>query len=289
MSAMFFAGRAARVMAASCIVLIPALPARAADPPATSAVDAPAKPAEEPPKPPPSIRGDRRRTVRNYWNNLAYNFIGVATRGNHEPLLVTGALTGVAFAWDDEGVKYFAQHPHPDFGKLGSKLGGTIAVAGLTIGGFSAARFSSGDRFRASTYDLSQAIIVNQVWTQGLKLAIRRERPDHSNRVSFPSGHASNAFAAATVIARHYPRLSVPTFGLASYIAVSRMAANKHHFSDIVAGAGFGYGVGRLVTRRNSRDPDAPKAPPEKPTTLWIAPDSGPAGDGAGARIVFAF
>jgi hypothetical protein len=66
------------------------------------------------------------------------------------------------------------------------------------------------------------------------------------------------------------------------------MAANKHHFSDIVAGAGFGYGVGRLVTRRNSRAPDAP-ATPAPTTSLHVVPDSGPSGDGAGGRLVFSF
>jgi membrane-associated phospholipid phosphatase len=235
------------------------------------------------------VRDDKRRTLKSYWNNLAYNFLGVATSGNHEPLLVTAALTATAFAWDDEGKKYFAQHPHPDFGKLGSKLGGSVAVAGLTVGAFSASRIRGGDRFRASTYDISQAIIVNQVWTQALKMTIRRQRPDESNRVSFPSGHASNAFCAATVIARHYPRLAVPGYGVATYIAVSRMAANKHHFSDIVAGGGFGYGVGRLVTRRNSRDPDQPKGAPPTATGLSVLPDGGPSGDGAGVRVVFAF
>jgi membrane-associated phospholipid phosphatase len=279
--------RPAVVVATAALAASLAVPLRAQTPAPPPAPEPAASP--EPHKPRPSVRDDKRRTMKGYWNNLAYNFLGVATRGNHEPLLVTAALTGTAFMWDDEGKKYFAQHPHPDFGKLGSKLGGTIAVAGLTIGGFSAGRMSSFDRVRASTYDVSQAIIVNQVWTQALKLAIRRERPDGSNRVSFPSGHASNAFAAATTIVRHYPRLAVPGFGVATYIAVSRMAANKHHFSDIVAGAGFGYGVGRLVTRRNSRAPDEPGTPPPTPTTLWIAPDSGPAGDGAGARLVVSF
>ena len=279
--------RSAVVLATAAITVFSTLPLRAQTAPASPP---PAEPAASPeaPKPRPSVRDDKRRTMKGYWNNLAYNFLGVATRGNHEPLLVTGALTAVAFAWDDEGKKYFAQHPHPDFGKIGSQLGGSIAVAGLTIGAFSAGRLSSGDRPRAASYDISQAIIVNQVWTQALKLAINRERPDASNQVSFPSGHASNAFCAATVIARHYPRLAVPSFGLASYIAVSRMAANKHHFSDIVAGAGFGYGVGRLVTRRNSRAPDAP-APPAPVTGFTIVPDAGPAGDGAGARLLITF
>jgi membrane-associated phospholipid phosphatase len=279
--------RHAAILVSAAITAFSTVPLRAQDaapPPPVTPPDA----STETPKPRPSLRDDKRRTMKGYWNNLAYNFLGVATSGNHEPLLVTGALTATAFAWDDEGKKYFAQHPHPDFGKLGSTLGGSIAVAGLTVGAFSAGRFSSFDRVRASTYDVSQAIIVNQVWTQGLKFAIRRERPDESNRVSFPSGHASNAFAAATVIVRHYPRLAVPGFGVATYIAVSRMAANKHHFSDIVAGAGFGYGVGRLVTRRNSRAPDAP-ATPAPATSLTVMPDGGPAGDGAGFRLVVTF
>ncbi len=236
----------------------------------------------------PSIRDDKRRTMKGYWNNLAYNFLGVMTPGNYEPLLVTAALTAPAFMWDEEGKKYFAAHPHENWADIGQTLGGTVAVAGLTIGAFSASRIRGGDRFRATTYDISQAIIVTQVWTQALKFTVTRERPDESNNLSFPSGHASNAFCAATVIARHYRRLAIPGYGVATYIAVSRMAANKHHFSDIVAGAGFGYGVGRLVTRRNSRDPDAPKGTPAA-ASLSIAPYGGPSGDGAGVRVHFTF
>ena len=279
--------RSAAALAIAAITAFSTLPLRAQTAPASPPAAEPAA-SPEAPKPPPSVRDDKRRTMKSYWNNLAYNFLGVATRGNHEPLLVTAAFTAPAFAWDDEGVKYFEQHPHPDFADIGATIGGSIAVAGLTIGAFSAGRLSSGDRPRAASYDMSQAIIVNQVWTQALKFVVRRERPDGSNNVSFPSGHASNAFTAATVLSRHYPRLSVPSFGLATYIAVSRMAANKHHFSDIVAGAGFGYGVGRVVTRRNSREPDPPAAPAPA-TSLTVVPDGGPAGDGAGARLVLTF
>jgi membrane-associated phospholipid phosphatase len=275
------------VVAAAAFSVFSTLSLRAQTAPASPIPTAPAA-APDAQTPRPSVRDDKRRTMKGYWNNLAYNFLGVATRGNHEPLLVTGALTAVAFAWDDEGKKYFAQHPHTNFGDIGSQMGGSVAVAGLTVGFFSAGRMVSGDRFRAATYDMSQAIIVNQVWTQGLKLAARRERPDASNRVSFPSGHSSNAYCAAAVLGRHYPRLAVPGYALASFIAVSRMAANKHHFSDIVAGAGFGYGVGRLVTRRNSRAPAAPAAP-EPAAHVTVLPDGGPSGDGAGARLVVSF
>ena len=274
-----------------------AAPSEAAEEPgglaaASSLRSGPEGPADPPPPvahDAPRRRGanDARRTVRSYPLNLAYNFLGVLTPGNHKPLLVTASLTAPAIAWDDEAVGYFAKHPHRRWADIGRVMGGGIAIGGLTVGLFSAGRFAHPDRVRAATYDLSQAVIVNLSYTYVLKLAVHRQRPDESSRQSFPSGHASNAFAAATVISRHYKKLAVPAYGLASYIALSRLAASKHHFSDVVAGAGIGFGVGRVVVRRNSRPPAAhpdPAAP-----SLMILPDRGPAGDGVGASLRLAF
>ena len=262
-------------------------------------------PAVDQPSPPPSpapatqgasggaapiprwVPDDKRRTLRGYWANLRYNFLGVVTPGNHVPLLVTAALTAPAFAWDDEFQGYFARHPHEQWGRIGANLGGGIAVTGLTLGLFSAGRYSHGDRFRGTTYDISQAVIINQVYTQVVKLSIRRDRPDLSDRQAFFSGHASNAFALAAVIADHYRFLAVPSYAVATYIATSRMAATKHHFSDVVAGAGFGFGVGRAVVRRNSRPPDKPGA---KDVVRWdLVPANGPAGDGRGLQVRVSF
>lgn len=244
--------------------------------------------APAPASPVPRARpDDKRRTLRSYGGNLAYNLLGVVTPGNHGPLIVTVALTAPAFAWDDEGVDYFRKHPHHQFGNIGAAAGGGIAVTGLTLGFFSAGRFARGDRFRDMTYDVSQAVIVNQVYAQALKFTFRRERPDGSNRQSFPSGHASNAFAVATVVARHYRSLRFPAYAAASYIALSRMAANKHYFSDIVAASGFGFGVGRVVVRRNSRPPAAGAI--DTHSELSLTPDRGPAGDGRGLSLVLSF
>ena len=244
-------------------------------------------PTPEEAKPKRLIRpDDKRRTLRSYRHNLAYNFLEVVKPGNYRPLLVTAGLTGASVLLDDEGVDYFRDHPHERFGRIGADLGGSIAISGLTVGLFSAGRIARGDRFRAATYDLSQAIIINQVYTLTLKLATRRERPDGSNRHSFPSGHASNLFATATVIARHYRRLAIPSYAVASYIAVSRLAANKHYLSDSVAGAGLGFSVGRVVVHRNGRPPDAlaPKLP-----AISLMPDPGPSGDGLGIALVASF
>src|SRR6185503_8960210 len=143
------------------------------------------------------------------------------------------------------------------------------------------------DRFRASSYDISQAILITQVYTQAIKLTVRRQRPEGTSRVSFPSGHASNAFAAASVIAHHYPDLRFPAYAVASYIAVSRLAANKHHLSDVVAGSGLGWGIGRAVYRRNGRPPDAPGHP--DPPKVTFLPDHDLEGTGIGLRLVVHF
>jgi hypothetical protein len=264
--------------------------------PATAAPDPVSTPA------PPIIPGpvparlrpdDKRRTMRGYFNNLGYNFLGVVTRGNQRPLLITTALTASSFLLDDEAKKYFSDHPYPNYGKIGSNLGGTVAVVGLTVGMFSAGRISRGDKFRATSYDLSQAIIVTAVYTSALKFTVRRERPDGSNNMSFPSGHSSNAFATASVVARHYPKLTVPVYAFATYVAVSRMAAEKHHLSDIVAGSGLGWGIGRVVVRRNGRAPGVQPGktgePPPDKTTWQVVPWAGPSGDGRGLAVVVRF
>ena len=235
---------------------------------------------------------DKRRTVRSYPHNLLYDTIAVLQRDNHKPLLITAGITAPSFALDHTCEQYFHDHPHHNFGKIGATLGGTVAVVGGTIGLFSAGRISRGDRFRAASYDLSQAIIVAGIYTLALKEAAQRERPDGSNNLSFPSGHASNAFAIASVLARHYRKLAIPAYGFGTFVAVSRMAAEKHHFSDIVVGSGLGVSIGRVVVRRNGRPPDSKPAPTEPPPdkTSWeLMPWAGPSGDGRGVVLVIGF
>jgi hypothetical protein len=274
--------------AARTIVLALLLAARAV----SATAQEPAPPVIPGPK--PKLQpDDKRRTMRSYGHNLAYNLRDVLAPRNFKPLLITAAATAPSFLLDDEGERYFRDHPHENWGRLGANAGGTLAMAGLTIGVFSAGRISRGDRFRSMSYDLSQAILVTQVYTQGLKFAVGRERPDGSNNKSFPSGHSSNAYTAATVAALHYKKMAIPAYGLATYIGVSRMAANKHHFSDVVAGAGLGWVIGRSVVHRNSRPPDpkpgdpVPAVPPK--ATWQVTGWPGPSGDGRGAVLVVRF
>jgi membrane-associated phospholipid phosphatase len=79
---------------------------------------------------------------------------------------------------------------------------------------------------------------------QGGKHLVARERPDGSNRQSFPSGHTATAFVAAELLYQEYGERSVWTgiagYSVASLVGVARICNNKHWLSDVVAGAGAG-------------------------------------------------
>ena len=65
--------------------------------------------------------------------------------------------------------------------------------------------------------------------------------------------HAADTFAFATAVERHLGwRYAVPAYTFASYVAISRLPANRHWFSDTVFGAAVGIIAGRTVTSREA-------------------------------------
>ena len=70
------------------------------------------------------------------------------------------------------------------------------------------------------------------------------ERPDGSEFTSFPSGHTATAFMCAEILSQEYKDES-RLYGILGYTAAAatgylRIYNDKHWFSDVVAGAGFG-------------------------------------------------
>ena len=198
-------------------------------------------------------RGDGRRTLGRLPANLGRSAIGVFHADNLVPFLVGGAGAGVASFADDhfaDSVNYSGSGWGKQFATAGGPVWGSLFTAAM----FTAGRFSDHARFRALTYDMVDAVIVNFGYSEVIKAAVGRERPNGENNQSFPSGHASNAFTIATVTQQHYGwKLGVPAYLIAGVVGASRIQQDKHYVSDVVAGATLGYIVGRTVVRVNSR------------------------------------
>jgi membrane-associated phospholipid phosphatase len=264
-------------------------PAPEASPsPAPEASPSPAPSPAPGPKEPIVVRD--HRTIRSYPANLGHNVIEVFDKGSIAPLLIGAAATGLATPFDDNVVRYFGSHPHDTWGNVGRVMGtGVVAVAASTAV-LGVGHFANGDRFRAATYDMSQAVVVNAFYTLIIKTAVHRERPDKSDHYSFPSGHASNAFACAQVWVEQYGwKAAIPGYLAATFVAGSRLALNKHYLSDIVAGATLGVIVGKSVVRWDAKPSHKP-GPGEKPKAqVWLSPATAPDGSGLGIGVTVQF
>ena len=122
------------------------------------------------------------------------------------------------------------------------------AVRGLT------SEAHAGQAFLFSALIGAESLIVNQ----GIKRLFRRARPtvagDPRLKVrkpstsSFPSGHASAAFFAASILtAWSTPWLAPLWFVLALVVGTSRAYVRIHHASDVVAGAVVGLALGQVA------------------------------------------
>lgn len=93
----------------------------------------------------------------------------------------------------------------------------------------------------------------------GIKSLFRRTRPVHEGErpyrlrrpltSSFPSGHATSGFMAATLLSDDDHKMAPIYFGLATVVALSRVYVKIHHASDVAAGAVLGLGMGQVAKR----------------------------------------
>jgi membrane-associated phospholipid phosphatase len=127
----------------------------------------------------------------------------------------------------------------------------------------------------------TEAIILATATTALLKGTLGRTRPfatpdtnpndfrfaagfGTSARQSFPSGHTTTAFAAASAVTselrRLYPQsvwyVAPVLYGGATMVGLSRMYHNKHWASDVVLGAAIGTFSGLKVVRYSHSHPD---------------------------------
>ena len=97
----------------------------------------------------------------------------------------------------------------------------------------------------------ADSLIVSTLFSEALKRITHEKRPDGSNYESFPSGHATAAFAVATMQANYHPKQAIFWYAGATVIAASRVKLNRHYTHDVIAGAALGYFTSKLELGQN--------------------------------------
>lgn len=171
------------------------------------------------------------------------------------------AAVAIVAAFDKPIMDFVQRNRHDSFAKALTPFGGGRALQ------ISVLMFAGGALFHDRRLESAgRDAVISELWASGLvtpliKQVVGRARPfvgegTHSfdpfggkSRESFPSGHATNAFAAATAIAAHYDSLAARTiiYSIATGVAYARVNDNVHWPSDVVAGALIGRAVAKGV------------------------------------------
>ncbi|GGE90560.1 PAP2 superfamily protein [Chishuiella changwenlii] len=114
----------------------------------------------------------------------------------------------------------------------------------LMVYGLNAFGVKGKHNFRDRTIIYTTSQLISAAFVVPLKHLTNEERPDKSNRLSFPSGHTAIAFSSAQFMFREYRDtnfwLSISGYSFAVFTGIYRMVNDKHWINDVVAGAGCG-------------------------------------------------
>jgi membrane-associated phospholipid phosphatase len=199
-------------------------------------------------------------------------------------LVASGAVAG-SFLLDDEAREELSLERDGGGGAMerdGNRFGNPLLVSSAIALSYAAGRVTGREGLAASSARAAAGFVATGVVTQSLKWAVGRPRPDlgpedeelqpgsfDNDHQAWPSGHAAVAFSLATSIAMESDRAWVGTaaYGLAGVTAWSRVRADRHWASDVVAGAV----IGTLVTRSTIRWLEA-RGADDDPPALMIGP-----------------
>jgi len=147
-------------------------------------------------------------------------------------------------------------------GNVGNWLGGGETLIVLCVALFLIGYLWKNETWRLAGFDGVVAHAIAGIAVQIPKHVIGRPRPRWTHQQAFefgpsfqggldafPSGHAAASFAVAAVLARYFPRGAWVWYGMALFVAMSRVIRGSHFLTDALAGATLGFIVGYVWVR----------------------------------------
>ena len=143
------------------------------------------------------------------------------------------------------------------------RLGAEYSVG--VLGGFYLAGATGNETAKQVAQDgLAASLIASGIITPSIKWVVGRSRPRANvgtadfkpfsdPNASFPSGHTTEAFALASVVASHYDArwVQYSAYSLAGLVGVARAYHDAHFASDVLTGAIIGTLTGKSVVEHN--------------------------------------
>jgi membrane-associated phospholipid phosphatase len=226
----------------------------------------------------PMVESGQRETpgimtyVRSFPADMAQGTGNVFSRDN--AVLFAGGvlLLGAAYAFDDPVQGYFQNERPIDHASKYGDFWGQEGVLYSTGGIVFVGAVTGSDAALRTGMAAVHAEIIAGLTTTALKRLTGRERPDGESHTSFPSGHATNAFAFAASVSEVNGNplvLAGPLYTAAVFTAASRVQDNRHYTSDVVAGALVGTIVGKSMGR-HFRTPDVSHGPQVAVEPLFV-------------------
>ncbi len=182
-------------------------------------------------------------------------------RGDAKWWIGFGAVTGALIATDrDSSTLFKNSQGQISWGNHISHVGASYTLIPLVAGFYGYGVLRDDPKAREVGVLGTEALLDSLIVAEALKFAAGRNRPDSQGEKSqffdagdsFPSGHAIESWALASVIAHEYGRghtklVPILAYSLAGVVSMSRFAAQRHYASDIVAGGAMGWFIGRYV------------------------------------------
>jgi hypothetical protein len=209
------------------------------------------------PTPAPVAPTPRHTGVKAMIKGLGQDFMHLPSKENVYWAGIGGGLALAVHPLDDKVATQVTGNSAADtFFKPGQVIGSTTVLLGSAAVTYTFGRIKDQPKVSHLGMDLLRAIAVSTSLVQVLKVSTHRLRPDGSTHNSFPSGHSSDTFAVATALERHLGwKYSIPGYMFASYVAASRLPAQRHWLSDVVFGAAVGVISGRTVGSHERENP----------------------------------